>query len=239
MFKSKDPKSFDKWLDQIDKVTSLINKDPYKLALAESQGSFSKTISSYPPTLVWNKIRECLCYKFGSVATKQHTASMLIDQQQKPSETSQEYIKRFSDLLLKSSGLLLHQAKYLVYITHFIRNLHNQKLQHYIFGKNATSVQNIIRLAQKKDAEPKIIEGLYNHDSGHKINNMYPNCSAMHVMVVILLKTVMEQHALDVTLISIIIYHLNALENASPTNYLATIILTTITMVMDTEKSAH
>ena len=50
VFKAKDPQSFDEWLDQIDKVTSLTNKDPYKLALAKSQGSSSKTISSYPPT---------------------------------------------------------------------------------------------------------------------------------------------------------------------------------------------
>ena len=80
----------------------------------------------------WHKIKEHLCYNFGSVATKQHVASMLIDQQQTASETLQEYIQRFSDLLLKSSGLLPHQAKDLAHITHFIHNLHNQKLQHYM-----------------------------------------------------------------------------------------------------------
>ena len=103
MFKAKDPESFDDWLDKIDKVTALSNNDPYKSALAKSQGSFSKTISSYQLTLGWNKIKECLFYNFGSVATKQHSMSMLIDQQQKPSETLQEYIQRYSDLLLKSS----------------------------------------------------------------------------------------------------------------------------------------
>ena len=102
---------------------------------------------------------------------------MLIDQQQRPSETLQEYIQRFSALLLKSSGLLQHQAKDIAHITHFIRNLHNQKLQHYVLGKNPTSVQNAIMLAQKKDAELRIIEGLYNHVSGHKINNIYPKHS--------------------------------------------------------------
>ena len=70
MFKAKDLQSFDELLDQIDKVTSPTNNDPCKLILAKSQGSFSKTISSYPPTLDWNKIKECLCYSFGSVATR-------------------------------------------------------------------------------------------------------------------------------------------------------------------------
>ena len=56
---------------------------------------------------------------------------MLIDQQQTATEILQEYIQRFLDLLLKSSGLLLHQANDLAHITHFICNLHNQKLQHY------------------------------------------------------------------------------------------------------------
>ena len=32
-------------------------------------------------------------------------------------------------------------------------------LHHYVLGKNLTSVQNVITLAQKKDAELHIIEG--------------------------------------------------------------------------------
>ena len=98
---------------------------------------------------------------------------MLIDPQQKPTETLQEYVQRFSDLLLKSSGILPHQAKALACPTHFIGNLHNQKLWHYALGKNPTSVQNAITLTQKKGAELCITEGLYKHDSGHEANNIY------------------------------------------------------------------
>ena len=98
--------------------------------------------------------------------------SLLIDQQQTPTETLQEYIQRFLDLLLKSSGLLPHQAKDLAHITHFIHNVHNKKLQHYVLGKNPTSVKNAITLAQKKDAELCIIEGLHSHDAGHEINSI-------------------------------------------------------------------
>ena len=120
----------------------------------------------------WNKIKEQLHYNSGSVPTKQHAASIFIDQQQKPSETLQEYVQRFSDLLLKSSGLLPYQAKDLVHITHFICNLYNQKLQHYDLDKNPASVQNAITLAQKKYAELHIIKGLHNHDLNHKINHI-------------------------------------------------------------------
>ena len=95
---------------------------------------------------------------------------MLIDQQQKPTETLQEYVQRFLDLLQKSSSLLPHQAKDLAHITNFIGNLHNQKLQHYVLGKNPTSVQSNITLAQKKDAELWIIEELHNHDPECKSN---------------------------------------------------------------------
>ena len=56
-FKAKDPQSFDDWLEQIDKVASLTNKNPYKLALAKSQGSFSRTISSFLSSMGWNKIQ--------------------------------------------------------------------------------------------------------------------------------------------------------------------------------------
>ena len=97
---------------------------------------------------------------------------MLNDQQKNPTVTLQEYVRKFTHLLLKSSDLLLHQAKDLAHIMHFICNLHNQKLHHYVLCKNSTSVQNAITMAQKKDAELCIIEGLYSHDSGHKIKNI-------------------------------------------------------------------
>ena len=111
IFKAKDLQSFGEWLEQIDKVTSLTTKDPYKLTLVKSQGLLTRTINSYLPTLGWNKIKERLHYNFSSVATKQYTASMLIEQQQKPSETLQQYVQRFLDLLLRSIVLLLHQDK--------------------------------------------------------------------------------------------------------------------------------
>ena len=58
IFKAKDPQSFDHWLEQIDEGAALTNKDPYKLALLKSQGSFSRTISSFPPSMEWSKIKE-------------------------------------------------------------------------------------------------------------------------------------------------------------------------------------
>ena len=120
----------------------------------------------------WNKIKERLHYNFGSIATEQHTASMLIDQNQKPTETLQEYIQKFSDLLLKSSALLIHQAKDLAHITHFKCNLHNQNFHHYVLSKNQTLVHNAVTLAQKMDSKLCIIESLHNHDPQHEINNI-------------------------------------------------------------------
>ena len=79
IFKAKEPQSFDDWLGQIHKVALPTNKDPYKLALAKSQGSFSKTMSSFLASMGWNKIKEWLCYNFGSIATIQHAPSKLID----------------------------------------------------------------------------------------------------------------------------------------------------------------
>ena len=61
-FQCQNAQSFDDWLEQIDKVAALTNKDPYKLALAKSQGSFSRTISSFPPSMGWSKVKEQLHY---------------------------------------------------------------------------------------------------------------------------------------------------------------------------------
>ena len=72
---------------------------------------------------------------------------MLIDQHQRPTETLQEYVQRFSDLLLKASSLLPQQATDFIHIMHFICNLHSQKVQYYVLGKSPTSVQNAISLA--------------------------------------------------------------------------------------------
>ena len=51
IFKAKDPQSLDDWLEQINEVASLTNKDPYKLAFEKPQGSFSRAISSSPPSM--------------------------------------------------------------------------------------------------------------------------------------------------------------------------------------------
>ena len=51
IFKAKDSQSFDEWSEQIDKIASLTNKDPFKLALAKSQGSFSRMISLFPSSI--------------------------------------------------------------------------------------------------------------------------------------------------------------------------------------------
>ena len=130
--KLKTPQSFDDWLQQINKVALVTNKDPYELALAKSQESFSRVINSFLPIMGCNKIKEWLHYNFSSIATRQHVASMLVDKQQKPTEILQEYVQIFLDLLLNSSGLLPNQAKDLAHITHFICNLQNQKIQHYV-----------------------------------------------------------------------------------------------------------
>ena len=52
---------------------------------------------------------------------------------------------------------------------------------------------------------------------------------AMHVMDLISLKIVMKQLALDVNLISVVICHLNAPGNFTPTHTLAIIIFTKVT----------
>ena len=100
--------------------------------------------------MAWNKIKGQLHYNFSTVATKQHVVSMLIDQQQTPSETLQEYVQKFSHPLIISSSLLLHQAQDLAHKTHFICNLHNQSLHHYVLGKNPTSVQKCYYVSTEK-----------------------------------------------------------------------------------------
>ena len=47
IFEAKDPQSFDDWIEQIDKVASLTNKEPYRLTLAKPQGSISRMITSF------------------------------------------------------------------------------------------------------------------------------------------------------------------------------------------------
>ena len=58
ILKVKDPQSFNEWLEQIDKVATVMNKDPRKLTHAKSQGLFSRIISSCVSTMGWNKIEE-------------------------------------------------------------------------------------------------------------------------------------------------------------------------------------
>ena len=58
IFRAMDPQSFDDWLEQVNKVTALINNDPYKLAHAKSQGSFSRTLAHFHPLWDGAKLKE-------------------------------------------------------------------------------------------------------------------------------------------------------------------------------------
>ena len=61
IFKAKDAQTFDDWLEQINKMAALTNKDPYKLALAISQGSFNRNISSFCPLWDGTKLKnDCI-----------------------------------------------------------------------------------------------------------------------------------------------------------------------------------
>ena len=56
IFKANDPQSFYDWLEQIDKVAALTNKDLYKLTLAKPLESFSRTISQFRSSMGLSKI---------------------------------------------------------------------------------------------------------------------------------------------------------------------------------------
>ena len=55
IFKAKGPQSFDEWLEQKDKVTSLTNKDPYKLALAKSH--LAKQLAHFHPPQAGTRLK--------------------------------------------------------------------------------------------------------------------------------------------------------------------------------------
>ena len=84
IFKARDHQSFDEWFKQVDKYTSLRNKDPHTLALAKSQGSFSRMISSFPSSMDCHNIKEHLCYNFCSITTNSmwHQDKLTHDKQQ-------------------------------------------------------------------------------------------------------------------------------------------------------------
>ena len=77
--------------------------------------------------------------------------------------------KSFQTYSLSTAAYYCAKLKDFAHITHFIHNLHDQKLQHYVLHKNPNSVQNAITLAQKKDAELHIITGVHNDDPEHKL----------------------------------------------------------------------
>ena len=153
----------------------------------------------------WPKIKECLHYNFGSVVTKQHVASMLIDQQQTASETLQEYVPRFLDLLLKSSSLPPCQAKDLTHITHFICNLHNQKLQHYLLGKISPQFEMSLHWHRKRmwnSASLKVYKVMMQamKSTALLVNKLITKTALDHAMLVVaytLYDIAMSQYAIN------------------------------------------
>ena len=76
---------------------------------------------------MWETVKKRLCHVFSPVATKMHAATRIHSRPQVASETPQEYIQRFTDLVLQAVGTnstpVTCQVAIILLIRHFNKEI--------------------------------------------------------------------------------------------------------------------
>ena len=74
------------------------------MAWPKAEGMVYKLIDDRPPSSTWDAVKKRLCQVFSPVATKEHAATQIHSRLQAANETLQEYMQRFTDLVIQATG---------------------------------------------------------------------------------------------------------------------------------------
>ena len=85
-------------------------------------------------TSTWDAVKMSLCQVFSPLATKVHAATQIYFRPQAANETLQEYIQRYTDLVIHATGADLTSVTCQVTIILFIRHFFNKEIKKQVAG---------------------------------------------------------------------------------------------------------
>ena len=120
---------FDEWIVQTEKVSKLMGKPEYVLALAKSSGIPYKIISQTPSNTVWSALKRRLQEAYSFVARDVNVATNLL-RKQCADKSLQDYIAYWTEICHRSLKLDPASIDNKIVIVLFIKNLYNKDTKH-------------------------------------------------------------------------------------------------------------
>ena len=104
-YDGKDPKEFNKWLDNVDRISRISGKDHLDIAISTSMGQLYKYISELTDSgLNWDMIKPLIQERFSECGSSIIARNILTSLAQK-TMAMHEYISEFSSLMEHAHGI--------------------------------------------------------------------------------------------------------------------------------------
>ena len=157
-YDGKDPKEFNKWLDNVDRLSRILNRDHLDIAISTSLGQLYKYISELTDLgLNWDMIKPLIQERFSECGSSIIARNRLTSLAQE-TRVMHEYISEFSSLMEHAHGIKPTDPKSKILASNFIDGIQNPHIKNKLRMQDPDNLSALYRCAIKEDQRQKIRE---------------------------------------------------------------------------------
>jgi hypothetical protein len=151
-----DFKAFSSWLEQINTLTLVMNKDPELIAIATSRGALHQFVMELNhEKLPWYRMKARLQERFSEFGNKAMAKSRVtsVKQEQLP---MYEYIRKYNEIVDAAYGIGPENSITQTLCSNFIDGVDNPHVRNKLRNFEASCLQELFEKAMKEDQKQKI-----------------------------------------------------------------------------------
>ena len=157
-YDGKDPKEFNKWLDNVDRISRILNRDHLDIAISTSVGQLYKYISELTDSgLNWDMIKPLVQERFSECGSSIIARNKLTSLAQE-TRVMHEYISEFSSLMEHAHGIKPTDPKSKILASNFIDGIQNPYIKNKLRMQDPDNLSALYSFAIKEDQRQKIRE---------------------------------------------------------------------------------
>ena len=157
-YDGKDPKEFNNWLDNVNRLSRISGKNQLDVAIATSIGQLHKYISELVGSgLNWDMIKTMIQERFSECGSSIIARNKLTSLTQK-TMAMHEYISEFSTLMEHAHGIKPMDPKSKILASNFIDGIQNPYIKNKLRMHDPVNLSTLYGFAIKEDQKQKIRE---------------------------------------------------------------------------------
>ena len=157
-YDGKDPKEFNNWLDNVNRLSRISGKNQLDVAIATSIGQLHKYISELVGSgLNWDMIKTMIQERFSECGSSIIARNKLTSLTQK-TMAMHEYISEFSTLMEHAHGIKAMDPKSKILASNFIDGIQNPYIKNKLRMHDPVNLSTLYGFAIKEDQKQKIRE---------------------------------------------------------------------------------